>query len=52
MQRHGTHADFRYQWFPFLLDPDTPAGGLTIDAYMAQKGYAPDFYPRVKERLR
>jgi hypothetical protein len=24
---------------------------MTIDAYMAKKGYSPDFYPRVKQRL-
>lgn len=47
----GGTALFQYRWLPYLLNPDTPAGGMTIDDYMAQKGYPKDFYPKVKQRL-
>jgi protein-disulfide isomerase-like protein with CxxC motif len=47
----GGMALFQYRWLPYLLNPDTPAGGMTIDDYMAQKGYPKDFYPKVKQRL-
>ena len=30
-------ALFQYAWLPFLLDPDTPEGGETIDSYMSRK---------------
>ena len=33
---HGS-ALFQYVWLPFLLDPDTPEGGMAIDDYMARK---------------
>ena len=44
-------AVFNYRWLPFLLNPDTPEEGMTIETYMRQKGYHPDFYPRVRKRL-
>lgn len=47
----GGTALFQYRWLPYLLNPDTPPGGITIDDYMRQKGYPKDFYPKVKQRL-
>ena len=44
-------VEFSFQWLPFLLDPHTPPQGVTIEDYMAQKGYPPDFYPRVRKQM-
>ena len=47
----GGTALFQYRWLPYLLDPNTPEGGMTIDDYMARKGYPKDFYPKVSKAL-
>ena len=44
-------VQFRYRWLPYLLNPSTPASGMTIKDYMKMKGYHPDHYPQVHKRL-
>lgn len=48
---HLNGVEFRYRWLPFLLNPNTPKEGMTIQDYMRQKGYHPDHYPQVHKRL-
>ena len=45
------NVHFRYRWLPFLLKPDTPKEGMSIEEYMKQKGWPPHKYPQVKKRL-
>jgi hypothetical protein len=47
----GSQAKFRYRWLPFLLNPSTPEAGMSIQDYLQMKGWHPDRYPQVKQRL-
>jgi len=46
-----TMIDVRFEWLPFLLSPDTPKEGMTLDEYVRKKGYPKNFFQRMKPRL-
>jgi predicted DsbA family dithiol-disulfide isomerase len=44
----GTEDEFEINWEPFLLDPDGPRKGITLEDYISSK-YGPGMLSRIEE---